>query len=223
MGQKINPTSFRIGITKGYASRWLPKKFKFEQPLREDFVIRTIVQKRIGIAGIDSITIDKTANNVRVLIRAAKPGLIIGRGGKGIEDLSNEIQNAVQAVRLQSGKKEKIVLNVSIEEIKRNEVSAAIIAQQLASDLEKRFPFSRTMKKYIERISQNKDVKGVKIRASGRLDGSEIARSEHLGYGSLPLQTLRADIDYAQGTAYTTFGTIGIKVWIYKGEVFDKN
>ena len=222
MGQKINPTSFRTGITKEYASRWLPKKFKFEGALREDHLIRTIVQKKIGVAGIDSITIEKTANNIRVLIRAAKPGLIIGRGGKGIEELTKEIEQKLNNLRGTQGNTEAVVLQLSIEEIKRNEVSSAIIAQQIATDFERRLPFRRTVKKYLERISQNRDVKGAKIKVGGRLDGAEIARTEQVAFGSLPLQTLRADIDYAQGTGFTTFGTIGIKVWIYKGEVFQK-
>jgi small subunit ribosomal protein S3 len=220
MGQKINPTSFRTGIIKDYASRWLPKKFKFEQSLREDFIIRTVVQKRIGVAGIDSVVIEKAANNVRVKIRAAKPGLIIGRGGKGIEDLTRELEQKLNAERVRAGRKEAVVLQVTIEEIKRNEVSSAIVAQQIAADLERRMPFRRTVKKYLERVAQSREVKGVKIRVSGRLDGSEIARTEQLGFGSLPLQTLRADIDYAQGTAFTTYGTVGIKVWVYKGEKF---
>lgn len=222
MGQKINPTKFRTGIIKDWTSRWLPKKFKFEHPLREDFIIRKIVQKKIGIAGIDSIIIEKATNDIRILIRAAKPGLIIGRGGKGIEDLTHELTHAIRSSRVTHGIQDAPVLRVSIEEIKRNEVSSAIIAQQIASDLERRMPFRRTIKKYLERISQSRDVKGIKIRVSGRLDGSEIARSEQLGFGSLPLQTLRADIDYAQGTAFTTYGTIGIKVWIHKGEIFEK-
>lgn len=222
MGQKINPTKFRTGIVKDWASRWLPKKFKFEHLLHEDFLIRTLVQKKIGAAGIDSIVIEKTVNDIRVLIRAAKPGLIIGRGGKGIEELTQELERKIRHIRSAQGIKDSVVLRVSIEEIKRNEISSAILAQQIASDLERRLPFRRTIKKYLERISQNRDVKGIKIRVSGRLDGSEIARSEQLGFGSLPLHTLRADIDYAQGTAFTTYGTVGIKVWIYKGEIFNK-
>jgi len=220
MGQKINPTKFRTGITKDWISRWLPKKFKFEHPLQEDFIIRELVQKKIGIAGIDSIIIEKTANNIRVIIRAAKPGLIIGRGGKGIEDLTHELEHAIRAGRIARKIQDVPVLRVSIEEIKRNEISSAIVVQQIATDLERRLPFRRTIKKYLERISQSRDVKGIKIRVSGRLDGSEIARSEQLGFGSLPLQTLRADIDYSQGTAFTTYGTIGIKVWVHKGEIF---
>lgn len=213
----------RTGIIKDWTSRWLPKKFKFEGSLREDYAIRTAVQKKINLAGIDSISIERTTNNIRVFIRAAKPGLIIGRGGKGIEELTQLIEKKIAEVRKDRGVQEKAVLRVSIEEIKRNEVSAAVTAQNIAWDLEKRFPFRRTIKKYLERIQQNRDVKGAKIKVGGRLDGNEIARTEQVSFGSLPLQTLRADIDYAQATAYTTYGTIGIKVWIYKGEVFQKD
>ncbi len=233
MGQKINPISLRIGITKGWSSRWFfPAKgeaatdgrYPYAKYLAEDEAIRSVIKARIMQAGIAGVDIERTSNNLRVLIKAARPGFIIGQGGKGIEDLTKAIDKALTKVRgpIVKGQKNRMNLSVNVEELKRTEVSAAYIGQQIVWDLEKRFPFRRTMKKYIESTMQNRDVKGIKIMLAGRLDGAEIARHESLRQGALPLQTLRGDIDYAAVTAFTTFGAIGIKVWIAKGEVFDR-
>ncbi len=220
MGQKINPNSYRLGVTKGWPVRWFIKG-GYPKFLEEDEAIRNTINKKIGLAGIANIEIERTQGNLRVYIRAARPGLVIGRGGKGMEDLNKAIADALKKVR---GPKStaKIALSLNVEELKRTEVSSKYIAQQIAWDLEKRIRFRRTMKKYLESIMQNRDVKGAKIKLSGRLDGNEIARREQLSQGALPLATLRADIDYGTATAYTTYGTIGIRVWIYKGEVFGK-
>ncbi len=218
MGQKINPNSFRLGITKNWPVRWFIKG-NYAKYLEEDEAIRKTIMKKIGLAGVAAIEIERTQGNLRVFIKAARPGLIIGRGGKGMEDLNREVAEALRKVRKS---KNKIALSVNVEELKRSEVSAAYIGQQIAWDLEKRIRFRRTMKKYLEQVLQNRDVKGVKILLSGRLDGNEIARREWLAKGSLPLQTLRADIDYAKVTAHTVAGTVGIRVWIYKGEIFKK-
>ena len=218
MGQKINPNSFRSGITKGWPVRWFIKG-GYAKYLEEDEAIRNIIEEKINLAGIAGIEIERTQGHLRVFIRAARPGFVIGRGGKGMEDLEKAIVKAIQKVRKS---KTPIPMSLNVEELKRTEVSAAYIGQQIAWDLEKRMPFRRTMKKYLEQVLQNRDVKGVKIYLSGRLDGNEIARREWLAKGSVPLQTLRADIDYAKTTAYTTYGTIGIKTWIYKGEYAKK-
>ncbi len=218
MGQKIHPTSFRLGVTKGWPVRWFMKG-SYARFLEEDEAIRTTIMKKIGLAGISAIEIERTQGNLRIAIKAARPGLIIGRGGKGVEELNRAIANAIRRVRKS---KAPVPMSVNIEELKRSEMSALYVAQQIAWDLEKRMPFRRTMKKYLEQVMQSKEVKGVKIYLSGRLDGNEIARRESLSRGSLPLQTLRADIDYGLATAYTTYGTIGIRVWIYKGEIFSK-
>ncbi len=220
MGQKINPNSYRLGVTKGWPVRWFLKG-GYPKFLEEDEAIRNTINKKIGLAGIANIEIERTQGNLRVYIRAARPGLVIGRGGKGMEDLNKAISDALRKVRgtAASG---KVALSLNVEELKRTEVSSKYIAQQIAWDLEKRIRFRRTMKKYLEQIMQNRDVKGAKVALSGRLDGNEIARREHLSQGSLPLATLRADIDYGTATAFTTYGTIGIRIWIYKGEVFAK-
>jgi small subunit ribosomal protein S3 len=218
MGQKIDPTSFRIGITKNWPVRWFLKG-SYKQFLQEDEIIRYVIRKKVGQAGIASIEIERTSSGVRVFIKAARPGLIIGRGGKGIGELTKAIEMQLKKVR----KGKFVGLSVDIEELKRSEISAVYTAQQIAWELERRMPFRRVLKKYLDSVAQNKDVKGVKISASGRLNGAEIARTEWLKHGSLPLQTLRADIDYGAATAFTTYGTIGIKVWIYKGEIFKRD
>ncbi len=219
MGQKINPNSYRLGISKGWPVRWFLKG-GYAKFLEEDEAIRKTINKRIGLAGVANIEIERTQGNLRVFIRAARPGLVIGRGGKGMEDLNKAVVDAIRKVR--GGTNTKIALSLNVDELKRTDVSAKYTAQQIAWDLEKRIRFRRTMKKYLEGILQNRDVKGAKILLKGRLDGNEIARNEHLAKGSLPLQTLRADIDYGTATAFTTYGTIGVRVWIYKGEVFKK-
>lgn len=222
MGQKIRPTALRVGIIKNWKSRWFAKGFSFAKNLEEDHIIRTLIEEKIANAGIDSIAIDKTVNKYTVTIKVAKPGIVIGRGGKGIEDLTRLIETKVKKFRLQHGIQEKAALSVNIEEVRRYEVSAMIIAHTIAWDLEKRMPYRRVVKRQIQLTMQNRDVKGIKIRVAGRLNGAEIARSETLSEGSLPLQTLRADIDYGEVVAKTTFGTIGVKVWVYKGEKFSE-
>jgi small subunit ribosomal protein S3 len=205
-------------VSKGWPVRWFLKG-GYAKFLEEDEAIRNTINEKIALAGVAAIEIERTQGNLRVFIRAARPGLIIGRGGKGMEDLNKAVIDALQKVRKT---RSKVTLSLNVEELKRSDVSAKYTAQQIAWDLEKRIRFRRTMKKYLEQILQNRDVKGAKILMKGRLDGNEIARNEHLSKGSLPLQTLRADIDYGTATAFTTYGTIGIRVWIYKGEVFKK-
>src|SRR5258708_7285312 len=185
MGQKVHPISYRLGITKNWPVRWFLKG-GYPKFLEEDEAIRNVIKKRIALAGIAGIEIERTQGNLRVLIRAARPGFIIGRGGKGMEDLNKAIGEALQKVRKI---KAPIRISLNVEELKRTEVSAAYVGQQIAWDLEKRLPFRRTMKKCLEQVLQNRDVKGVKILLSGRLDGNEIARREWLSRGSIALQT----------------------------------
>ncbi len=223
MGQKIRPDSFRLGITRDWNARWYAGK-SFAAKLQEDVVIRRVINEKIKLAGIVSITIERSANNAyRVTVKAAKPGLVIGRGGTGIEDLSKAINSELAALARKRGAKHpKVQLSVTIEELKRSDISSMFVAQSLAWELEKRMPFRRAMKKAIESALMNRDVKGIKVKMSGRLDGNEIARNEFLAKGTLPLTTLRADIDYGTATAFCTYGAIGIKVWIYKGMIFNK-
>ncbi len=222
MGHKIKPISLRTGIIKDWNSRWLPKKANFKNLLEEDVLIRRLIKEKISQAGIDKVIIERVGDRCRIYIKAAKPGLIIGRGGKGIEELTRLLEKTINGLRAKQKMKKLSGLSLNIEELKRLEISATVVAQNIANDLERRMLFRRVMKKALENILQHKEVKGAKIRASGRLNGAEIARVESLTKGKLPLQTLRADIDYGEATAFTTYGTIGVKVWINKGEVFEK-
>ncbi len=210
MGRKISPTSYRLGINQTWKSRWIPTK-DFSAWLEEDEKVREIIMKKISKAGVAGIDIERTPDKYRVFIKAARPGLIIGRGGEGIEVLEKLLRKAI---------KSNTSLSLTVEELKRTEASAQVMGQNIAWDLEKRMNYRRVMKRYIDIAMQNREVKGVKIMVAGRLGGVEIARREHLESGKLPLTTLRANIDYGQATAFTKYGTIGIKVWLYKGEIF---
>jgi small subunit ribosomal protein S3 len=221
MAQKIKPNSYRLGINMPWSSRWFFKK-NLRYLLQEDELIRKIIREKILAAGIAATEIERTGINIRVNVRAGRPGLIIGRGGKGIDDLKNAIVKSVRALRARNAFPANFNLNLNIEELKRFEVSAPIVAQQLAFDIEKRLPYRRAMKRTLETAMQNHEIKGAKIKMSGRLDGNEIARTDWLAKGKMPLQTLRSRIDYGEATAFNTYGTVGIKVWLYKGEVFEE-
>lgn len=211
MGQKISPTSFRVGISKDWTSRWFGHR-KYVPYLKDDVAVRNFLSERLKNMAVDRVELERGADALNILIYTARPGLIIGRGGTGAEDLKSAIRTLL---------KKKVGIRIEIQEIKSPEASASIMAESISDQIEKRIPYRRIMKQTLSKIMANKDVKGVKIQISGRLDGAEIARSEHLEEGSLPLQTLRADIDFARATAITTYGTVGIKVWIYKGLVWN--
>ena len=224
MGQKIRPNSLRLGIIENWKSRWWTNG-SFKSSLQEDETIRAIIREKVAPAGIVRIEIERTtakANSFRILVKVARPGLVIGRGGKGIEDLVKAVEKKLNALFVKRGEKKTASVSLNIEELRRSEVSAQYMAQQIAWDLEKRMPGRRTMKRYLELMLQNRDVQGAKIKLSGRIDGAEIARREMLSKGKLPLQTLRANVDYGEATAFSTYGTVGVKVWVYKGEVFNK-
>lgn len=211
MGHKINPFSHRLGVIRGWKSNWF-NAASYRENLKNDIELRTYLEKKLAKAAIESIVIERSSNSITFNISTARPGVVIGRGGTGAEDLRADIAKLV--------KPEKIDVKVNIIEIKNPELSAMLVAQSVAEQLEKRAPFRRTIKMAIERTMQNKTAQGVKVGVSGRLDGAEMARTEWLSEGKIPLQTLRADVDFAKYNAYTTFGVIGIKVWIYKGEIF---
>lgn len=222
MGNKIRPDSFRLGIIGQWSARWFAEK-NFGKRLEEDELIRETIEKAIHQAGIVKIEIERTNNTFRIYIKAARPGLIIGRGGQGVEALTKKIESELKKlIRKRKETTGNIAISLNIEELKRSEMASANIAQNIAWDLEKRMPTRRTMKRYLELVMQNRDIQGCKIKLSGRLDGAEISRREWLAKGKLPLSTLRGNIDYGEATAFTTYGTVGIKVWLYKGEVFSK-
>lgn len=221
MAQKIKPTTLRLGITLPWGSRWFYKK-SLAFFLEEDHCIREIVREKILAAGIASIEIERIGTTIRVLVRASRPGLIIGRGGKGIEDLKDIVTKGIRKLRVKNKKPATCSLHINIEELKRSEVSAAVTAQQIAFDIEKRRPYRTVLKRNLELMKQNREIQGAKIKVGGRLNGAEISRSDWMIFGRMPLQTLRANIDYGEATAFNTYGTIGIKVWIYKGEIFEE-
>ena len=220
MGNKIHPTNFRLGVIDNWKSRWLNRKL-LRYFLEEDLRIREFLTKQYNRMGLGEVEIERSGDNLTVIVNTAKPGLIIGRGGTGLTDLKKKLEKIIKKLRLKgkysTGKWE---LKLAVNEIKKAESEAKIVAQNIASDLEKRIPFRRSMKSALERVMAQKEVLGVKINLAGRLNGSEMARREWLSRGKVPLQTLRANINYAQEEALTTYGKVGIKVWIYKGEVF---
>ncbi len=208
MGQKVNPHGIRVGVIKGWDTQWYADKKNFSAFLKEDYEIRTFVKEKYYAAAISRIAIERAANRIAVTIYTARPGVLIGKQGAEIEVIKNDLS------KIAKGKQ----IGINIIEVKKPDCDAQLVAESIASQLEKRASFRRCMKQAISR-AMRLGAKGVKAMVSGRLDGAEIARTEHYHEGSIPLQTLRADIDYGFAVARTTFGAIGIKVWIYKGEV----
>lgn len=206
MGQKVNPKIFRIGSTISWNSRWYAgKDYRFK--LRQDLELRKFLKGELKDASVEKVEIERSSNKVTVIIYSGKPGIVIGRGGKGIEELKTKIQKNFFT--------KKDNLSVSIQEVANPSLSAELVLQGIASDIERRIPFRRAMKQALGRV-ERAGAKGVKIIVGGRLNGAEIARSEKVIYGSIPLHTIKANIDYSRGVARTTYGAIGIKVWIYK-------
>lgn len=221
MTHTVHPYIFRIGQIRTWKSRWFNLK-KFPEYLREDTFLREWLEKKLRQAHVEVVEIERSPNVLHIIIKTSRPGILIGRSGEGAEKLKEEIKHKIFKIWQRVGKKpEKRDLKLTIEEVRSPETHAAIAAIMIVEDLEKRIPFRRILKQSIEKISSSKEVKGVKIALKGRLDGAEMARYEWLKKGRIPLQTLRADVDYANKTAFTAYGTIGIKVWIYKGDIFE--
>ena len=206
MGQKVNPHGLRVGIIKDWDTKWYAEK-DFADYLVEDVKIRKFIKKKLYAAGVSKIAIERTAGRVKISVYTAKPGIVIGKNGQAIEELKGEIQKMTS---------QKVAVN--IEEIKRPETDAQLVAERIALDLENRVTFRRAMKQAMGRTMKF-GAKGIKTAVSGRLGGADIARTESYHDGTIPLQTLRADIDYGFAEADTTYGKLGVKVWVYKGEV----
>ena len=215
MGKKINPKIFRLTTTKTWTSRWFGVGKTYAKNVEQDVKVKRFLLKKMREAGVDRVEVERNANKIAIGIYTAKPGLIIGRGGTGVEDLKKTIHSKF-LYNFKPGS-----INLNIFEVDRPNLSAQIITQAIILDIEKRMPFRRVMKQAINRV-ERAGALGVKIVVGGRLNGAEIARSEMLTSGKVPLHTLRADIDYARGAASTTYGAIGVKVWIYKGDKFEK-
>jgi small subunit ribosomal protein S3 len=207
MGQKVNPVGLRIGIIRDWESKWFANKKDYSNLLHEDLVIREYVFKRLKDAAVASVEIERAANRINVTVHTAKPGMVIGKGGTEVDALRNRL-SAMTNKRV----------HISISEIKQPDLSARLVAENIASQLERRVSFRRAMKQAIQR-TMRAGAKGIRVQVSGRLGGAEIARTEGYAEGTVPLHTLRADIDYALAEAHTTYGRIGVKVWIYRGEV----
>ncbi|MDP3981996.1 MAG: 30S ribosomal protein S3 [bacterium] len=220
MAHSVHPKIFRIRETKDWLSRWFNRK-KFGILLREDHLIRFFLEKRLKEASIERVEIERSPGKVQIIIASARPGLIIGRGGSGIEALRKDIQRILLKGRVvDSEEKQEITLDV--REIKNPWISSALTAQWIASQLERRMPHRRTIKQGLMKVMANKEIKGARIEVAGRLGGADIARKERVEEGQLPRQTMRADIEYALREAFTTYGTIGVKIWLYKGEKFEE-
>ncbi|MBE6793758.1 MAG: 30S ribosomal protein S3 [Ruminococcaceae bacterium] len=210
MGQKVNPHGLRVGVIKDWDSRWFANKAAFGDTLVEDYNLRNALKKQLYGAGVPKIEIERSGDKVRIHIHCAKPGMIIGKGGAEIEKLR------LQCEQMLGGK----TVAINIVEVKAPDLNAQLVAESIAQQLEKRISYRRAMKQAIGR-AMRMGARGIKTQCSGRLGGAEIARSEHYHEGTIPLQTLRADIDYGFAEANTTYGKIGVKIWLYRGEVLN--
>ncbi len=207
MGQKVHPIGIRLGIVKDWSSRWYAQSKDFANTLCADIKVRAFLRKKLALAGVSRIQIDRPARNAKITVYTARPGVIIGKSGKEIETLRDDVQAIM-----------KVPVHISIEEVRKPELDAQLVADSVAQQLVKRVMFRRAMKRAVA-TAMRLGAKGIKICVSGRLGGAEIARSEWYREGRVPLHTLRADIDYGLGEAFTTYGVIGVKVWIFKGEI----
>ncbi len=212
MGQKIHPVGFRIGVIRGHDSHWFYDKKGYSVALEQDHRIRTALRKRLGIGNVSRVEIERAANRIKVNIFTSRPGAIIGRGGKGIDELSDNLNRMVRRDDPTS------VVQVNVSEVRQPELDAQLIAENIAIQLEKRVSHRRAMRQAMTRCVRM-NGRGIKVQVSGRLNGSDIARREQDKVGKIPLHTLRADIDYGTATAFTIYGSVGVKVWVYKGEV----
>ena len=210
MGQKVNPHGLRVGVIKGWDSKWYAGK-DYEKFLLEDIKIREFIKEKLFLSGISKVEIERASNKARISIHTAKPGMVIGRQGSNIELLKSDLKKMTESA-----------IEINIVEVKTPDMDATLVAENIAAQLERRIAFRRAMKQGVGR-TMRMGAKGIKITCGGRLGGAEIARSESYREGSIPLHTLRADIDYGTAEAHTTYGRIGIKVWIYKGEVLPES
>lgn len=220
MSHTVHPYSHRLGIIRDWKSRWFSTHKSYRSSLKGDLIIREFLQEELRPHYVGGIDIERNQKTLRVVIKTSRPGMLIGKAGDGVVKLREKILKLLRKAKVDLGGQE---LKIDVEEVRNPESNAAIAGMMVAESLEKRLPFRRVMKQIIEKVIANKDVKGIRIRLGGRLGGAEIARSEELKKGQIPLQTLRADIDFAREKAHMTYGDIGIKIWVYKGEIFKKD
>ena len=227
MTHTVHPYAHRLGIIRDWKSRWFTgTPAQYRKNVMVDMAIRRFLKKRLRGMYVTSVEIERQRSAIRVLVRTSRPGLVIGRGGEGSQKLSKEIEHIVRKVRTRAeyaaGTKElqKPIIRLDIEEVRSPESLSPVVAYMVAEGLEKRMPFRRVLKQTVEKVMANRDVQGVRIGIAGRLGGAEMSRTEEIKRGRVPLQTLRADIDFAREIAYLPYGVIGIKVWIYRGDIF---
>lgn len=219
MTHTVHPYAHRLGIIRDWKSRWFAKTpAEYRMNVMIDSAIRRFLKKRLRGMFITSTEIERSQNTIRVLLKTSRPGLVIGRGGEGSTKITKEIEGIVRSVKGAP----KMQVRLDIEEVRSPESQAPVVAYMVAEGLEKRQTFRRVLKQTVEKVMANRDVQGVRIAVSGRLGGAEMSRQEEIKRGRVPLQTLRADIDFAREQAYLPYGVIGVKVWIYRGEIFDK-
>ncbi len=219
MTHTVHPYAHRLGIIRDWKSRWFAKSpAEYRTNVMIDTTIRRFLTKRLRGMFVTSVEIERAQNTIRILIKTSRPGLVIGRGGEGSQKLTKEIETVARTVKGAP----KMSVRLDIEEVRSPESQAPVVAYMVAEGLEKRQTFRRVLKQTVEKVMANRDVQGVRIGISGRLGGAEMSRSEEIKRGRVPLQTLRADIDFAKEKAYLPYGVIGVKVWIYRGDIFDK-
>ncbi|MFZ2887211.1 MAG: 30S ribosomal protein S3 [Minisyncoccia bacterium] len=220
MTHTVHPYAHRLGVIRDWKSRWFattPKQYRDNVMI--DTTIRTFLKKRLRGMFVTSVEIERTRQAIRILVKTSRPGLVIGRGGEGSSKLQKEITEKIRVVKGAP----KLPVKLDIEEVRSPESQAPVVAYMVAEGLEKRQTFRRVLKQTVEKVMANRDVQGVRIGISGRLGGAEMSRQEEIKRGRVPLQTIRADIDFAKEQAYLPYGVIGVKVWIYRGEIFDRN
>ncbi len=219
MTHTVHPFAHRLGILRDWKSRWFAKTpAQYRQNIKIDTMVRQYLKKRMRGFYVTSIEIERGQKVLRILIKTSRPGMVIGRGGEGSVKLAKDIEKVIREL----GIKEVPAVKIDIEEVRSPESQSPVVAYMVAEGLEKRMPFRRVLKQTVEKVMANRDVQGVRIAISGRLGGAEMSRAEEIKRGRVPLQTLRADVDFAREEAYLPYGVIGVKVWIYRGEIFDE-
>lgn len=216
MTHVVHPYSHRLGIIRNWKSRWFGTRGKYQEFLRGDTLVREHLEKKLRGFYVADIDIERNEKTMRIVIKTSRPGMIIGRSGEGMQKLRNDLDKVFRKFKLQKPEE----LKLDVEEVRSPESNAAVVGHMVAEALEKRLPFRRVMKQTLEKVMANRDVKGARIVLSGRLGGAEMSRKEGIKKGGIPLQTFRADIDFAREKAHLPYGDIGIKIWIYKGEIF---
>lgn len=213
MGQKVHPHAFRLGVIKSWSSKWFAGR-NYSDLLKQDVMLRAYLRNKLRDAGLAGVDIERSSNGIIVTVHTSRPGVVIGRGGAGAEQLKKELARIVRGPK-------KVIIKLNIQEVQNPDQNAQVAVLNVIDQLQKRLPFRRVMKHSVEQIMRSGAL-GAKVQIAGRLNGAEIARTEKLASGTIPLQTLRADVDFARGAARTTYGAIGVKVWIYRGDVFEK-